>query len=171
MILHRRELPVLSQEEIGKQLGLHVPIEDLRLLPHAFTDERASSGWGTRTQVEDFSLNSFFQRRDIPLVERYMDAESFPEKFTLWLEEQIALDSDIVAYYSQQMAWAGPTDYGHASLIEAADHDAVTVIDPAYLAPKLRDISPERLLTAMWSHGTSNRGGLWVISSTEPAPD
>jgi len=166
MVLHRRNLPLLSQEEIGKELGLNVPVEDVRLLPHAYTDDPPKSGWGTRIDLEEYSLNRFFERRDYPLRERYLDPEHFPDKPTVWLSNQLAADNDVLVSFDYQMAWGREMSFGHSSLVEAVDDDAATLVDPAYAAPKLRDISPERLLTAMWARGIENRGGFSVIENS-----
>lgn len=68
MIFLRRNLPVYSQEEIGKYLGLIVP-ENVK---HLFSDsvktgEKPERGYGTQEGKEKYSLNNLFIAKNIPL--------------------------------------------------------------------------------------------------------
>ena len=56
MILIRKKLDLLSQEDIGYDLGLVVPKDFYEILPNARKEKKPSSGWGTQIRKEEFSL-------------------------------------------------------------------------------------------------------------------
>jgi ribosomal protein S24E len=72
MVLLRRNIPLMSQEEIGYQLGLTVPKKMKKILPKARTGKKPIAGWGTQAQKPKHSINKFFERNNIKLKEVYV---------------------------------------------------------------------------------------------------
>lgn len=164
MVLQRRNLPLLQIEEIGVELGLAVPVDCRELYPSARIGVRPSSGYGTEIQNPLYSLNAFFQRREIPLREDFI--LSPPDDFSQWLKSQLESDRDLLVCFNHKSLFGGDADWGHVCLVNSVESSSITLVDPSPNDPKFREVSAELLVGAINSHGPKNRGGIWVVEST-----
>ena len=129
MILKRRRLQSFSQEEIGYDLGLTVPIEYLNTFPHAQTGSRPSSGWGTRTQDYEYSLNQFFSKNSIGLKENYIYSED-PEEIKNIIQTTLENNDDVICCYDNAALLKNENKYGHVVLVDNLQDTSVYLIDP-----------------------------------------
>src|SRR5690348_16786908 len=67
MVMYRRGIPLLPQEDISYAFGLTVPAADAHLFKKVYTGPKPASGWGTRIEHPDFEINKALQALKIPL--------------------------------------------------------------------------------------------------------
>lgn len=67
MILLRRNMRLISQEEIGYDLGLIVPQKYKSLFKKVQMGKKPKAGWGTQTGKPVYSINNFFRKNKINL--------------------------------------------------------------------------------------------------------
>ncbi len=162
MVLLRRKLPMFSQEDIGRDLGLIVPKKYTTLLPFARTGKQPSAGWGTQVREKKYSLNNFFTKRKLSLNESFVPP-SLIVHVKEWIKKQIKDDSDIIVCFNYGALYGGDGQ-GHVSILDSISRACVTLIDPGGNVLKYRSVSLKRLVEAMDVHGEKNRGGFWLIS-------
>lgn len=162
MVLYRRGIPLLSQEEIGHELGLTVPKEYQKILPLARKGKKPSSGWGTQIQNPKYTLNNFFKKRNIPLKETYYPTLS-KTKARTFIRVQIKKGNDILVCFNYNKLYQDEGQ-GHVSVIEALNGDYITIVEPISRFPKFRKVEFDKLIESINFHGEKNRGGFWVIS-------
>lgn len=165
MILLRRKLPLFSQEEIGKDLGLTVPRAYKKILPGTRTARKAPDGlWGTQVQKKKYSLNNFFEKHHLPLLEQYFPTTTIDQP-ALWVTQKLkSPKTDIIVCFSYKGLYKTGSG-GHVSLITAFAGDKVTLLDPLPEVPKNRVVKLNDLLHAMKRHGLSSRQGFWIIEN------
>jgi len=163
MILYRRNLKLLSQEEIGCDLGLIIPKEYYEILPNARRGSKPASGWGTQLQEERFSLNSFFEKHDYPLIYEYKPLDSFDENLIDWLKGQLEKEEDVIVCFNARKLWGVGNDGGHVCVVENVDGDYVNLIETNCDYPKFRKVKFSDLVESMKYHGERNLGGFWLI--------
>lgn len=162
MVLLRRELSLLSQEEIGYELGLTVPEDYYELLPNARRGEKPSSGWGTQIQKEEFSLNTFFTKYHYPLIYQFYSPQTIKESKE-WVKQQIAADNDLIVCFNYFHLYRAGNNGGHVCLIDSVEGDNVILVEPERDFPKYRTVKLSTLIDAMNFHGEVNLGGFWLI--------
>lgn len=168
MILARRCLPCMSQDEIGWELGLIVPPG----IETAFTKVRTGvmppAGYGTQTSKPEFSIASYFKRHRLPLGMARVLPSSL-EEFISTLDVALEQDSDVILCFDSRRLF-GDGDREHVALIEGFNRASglVTLLDPALDAPGRRTAGVESILATIQSHALSTLGGLWIISEAEP---
>lgn len=162
MILDRRDLASISQEEIGNGLGLVIPEEDFYYFKNAATGRKPVYGWGTRINLKKYDLNIFFKKRKIPLESVRYSLETIadvPEFIAHNLED----GNDILTCYRFGSLYNKDNDNGHASLIEELNDSDIKVVDPRYA--KRKTVYLDNLIKAIAEHRSRNSafGGFWVI--------
>jgi hypothetical protein len=165
MILHRRGLKVLAQEEIGYHLGLTVPLSDHFAVPGARVNEHAPSeaGFGTQVQTENYSLNKFFNRYGYDLQFELFTPEAVGNHHD-WLRRQIDAGNDVICCFDYPSLYSDHGGKGHVSVVDDVETTATVLIDPGYSVPKRRRVESSRLINSMTLHGPKNSGGYWLIS-------
>lgn len=157
MVQKRRNLPILSQDEIGWQLGLIVPKEKAHFFKKARTGKMPSEGWGTQTSKKSYSLNNYFKKNNLPLlvnIYNYIEIKNVVQFFTSSLQA----NKDIIVCYNSKILF-GDGDNEHVSLIQQIDRKSLTIIDPALGAPKVRKTTLSLLILSLIKEKS-----LWVIS-------
>jgi len=165
MVLMRRKLPLFQVEKIGVELGLAVPADCRELYPSARIGVRPSSGYGTEIQNPQYSLDAFFQRQGLPLRENFISNP--PDDFPQWVKSQLESDHDLLVCFNHKSLFGGDADWGHVCLVDSVDSSSITLLDPSPKEPKFREVSAELLVGAMNLHGPKNRGGIWILGSSE----
>ena len=165
MILTRRGLPCTTQDDIGWDLGLIVPPEAVPEFTAVRTGPMPRAGYGTRTSKPEFSIESYFDRRRLPLSITRVSPAS-PDEMISRIEDGFTQGDDIVLCFNSQVLF-GDGDIEHVALIESftIDSGRVTVIDPAIGAPKRRNTTSAAIFETIRNHDASAIGGLWIISS------
>ena len=160
MILLRRNIPLLSQEEIGYHLGLIVPKKDKKLFQKVRTGKKPRAGWGTQINKKRYSINNFFKKNKINLKEKYLFIGE-PEKIRKFLKENLK-NKDIIACFEYGKLYNTKSNSGHMSIVESIKGDYITLIEPGRNLPKHRKVSLEKLSKAIKSH-QKKEGGFWMI--------
>ncbi len=163
MILLRKNLPLLSQENIGYDLGLTVPEEYYEILPNARRGEKPISGWGTQIGKKEFSLNSFFEKNNYPLRYEYYFPKSINGDLKGWIQQQIQLNNDVIACFNYKDLYQTGNDGGHVCLIDQIEDENVILVEPERNFPKFRRVNFDDLIKSMISHGEERSGGFWLI--------
>lgn len=159
MVLLKQKLPLLSQEDIGYDIGLIVPKSYKKLLPGARTGKMPPSGWGT--QERKYPLNNFFRKYGIPLRSQFLRPSEI-QNVGQWIEENIKKGNDILACFNYGLLYGGK-GRGHVSVVESISDNDVMLIDPSRRnVPKYRKVKLARLLAAMERHPT---GGFHLITA------
>ncbi|MCP3921473.1 MAG: hypothetical protein GY714_02695 [Desulfobacterales bacterium] len=164
MIQGRRGLSYHTQDQIGYELGLIVPQGLEHLFDKVRTGNEPSAGYGTQTSREEFSIQKYFVRNNLPLRLTKLRPTSLHE-----LSEQILTslkeDADVIICYNSQILF-GDGDIEHVSLIQQFDtlNRKILVVDPAIGVPKLRNAQLDRLLGAVTNDAVSDNSGLWIVS-------
>ncbi|MCK5044877.1 hypothetical protein KAR26_04095 [Candidatus Parcubacteria bacterium] len=162
MILLRRNIPLISQEDIGYNLGLIVSEKYKSLFQKVRTGKKPISGWGTQVGRSIYSINNFFKKHKIDLKENYFFLCE-PEEIRKFLKEN--LDKDIIVCYNYPKLYDKKVEvWGAVAIIENIKGDCITLIDPGYTLPKYRKVSLKKLSEAIKIHGEARRAGFWIIS-------
>lgn len=167
MILAKRGLPVISQDEIGWELGLIVPAEMKSEFTKVRTGSRPRADYGTQISKPEFSIERFFDRNRLPLSITRVSPSS-PEEMISTIEAVLVQDNDIILCFNSLLLF-GDGDIEHVSLIEGLKRDSgqVTVVDPAIGAPKRRITTIAEVFETIRNHDVSDIGGLWIVSDRE----
>lgn len=161
MVAYKNKLPVLSQEYIGAKLGLVVPPEDAGYFYNVAVSEKpvVSSGYGTRIQDSDYSLETF------------LATEQWPLKVIQKLASTLTSESVLFEQLSQVEADQGDAliclqndrGYGHVMVFDRLVSDGIRVIDPSPQHAKWRTLPVAEVYDRIQRHGDDNFGGLWVL--------
>lgn len=162
MVLLRRGIALISQDEMGESLGLIVPKKYKKILPLARTGKKPIAGWGTQVQREEYSINNFFKKHNISLKEEYFPL-SRVNNVADWIRKQIKKDNDILICFRYGKMYGGKGE-GHVSVIDSISEDNAVLIDPASNVPKYRKVKLANLIKAIDFHGEGARGGFWLIT-------
>ena len=167
MIQARRGLPLLSQDEIGWELGLIVPPEIKSAFTRVRTGSMPRAGYGTQTSKPEFSIERYFDRKHLPLSIAGVSPFSLKELISN-IETALSQDNDIVLCFNSRLLF-GDGDLEHVSLIEEFNKNSgqVKVVDPAIGAPKRRITGINEIFKTINNHNVSEIGGLWIISERE----
>jgi len=163
MIFYRRKIPLMSQEDIGWELGLIVPTKSKHMFDKVRTEPIPPSGYGTQVHIMDFSMNEFFKKYKIPLKESLCGVEDIKD-MKEFIVKNITKGNDLIAcFYDEERK------YGHVSLVASYDADKgiVTLINPEHDMPKYRDIALSELTLAMKRHGKEKGGGFWLVEEVK----
>jgi hypothetical protein len=164
MILARRGLTCMSQDEIGWELGLLVPAEIKSTFTKVRTGPMPPAGYGTQTSKPEFSIENYFECNHLPLSISRVLPSSLKELISI-LEGALDRDNDGVLCFNSQRLF-GDGDIEHVALIEAFNktNGQVTLVDPAIGAPKRRIAAIDDIFETMREHAVSALGEIWIIS-------
>jgi ribosomal protein S24E len=162
MILLKRDLPLMSQEDIGYDLGLTVPKEDKKLFKKVRAGKKPNGGWGTQIEKETYSINHFFKKHKINLKEEYVFLNK-PEEIKRFLKENLE-KKDIIACFDYKTLYGTGESTGHVSIVESVKGNDLVLIETVYREPKYRKVSLSKLSKAIEKHGKDKSGGFWIIS-------
>jgi Peptidase_C39 like family len=171
MVMYRRGIPLLPQEDIANELGLVVPKEDLHLFEKARTGERPPSGWGTQIGEQKYEINKALSRLEVPLKAALIKTDVIQSAQNLQNEIANALQAgkDVLVCFSYGKLWNTDSMGGHVCVIDRIENDTVWLVDPGQNVPKHRQVNIDSLYEAIKYHADENKAqapGLWVI---EPA--
>lgn len=161
-ILYKNGIPLLSQEQIGAELGLVVPLD----MKHVFFNVEArkkpaaNSGFGTRIQDPNFSLEALLSKSQWPFdLEIELSGKfSSQDEFISRLGELVEADNDVMICFQND------SGAGHVCVLDTIDDESVRVIDPAATFPKWRTLSHGDIFEHVKAHGDDNYGGLWILT-------
>lgn len=163
MVLLRRKIPLLSQENIGKELNLTVPKEYKIILPKAKIGKRPISGWGTWIGDSIKPLNNFFKKYRISLKAEYFYPTQI-KNINKWLREKIKKNVDIMVCFNHKRLYYNGNDGGHLSILESVKDNRLILVDPSPNAPKFREVNLAKIIKAMEYHGKERLGGFILIN-------
>jgi len=154
MVFERRQMPVPEQELIGTELGLIVPEDAVRHFSWVRTGTKPQSGWGTQTRSEEFSIQRYFDRHNVPLqLFRYRVASI--ATLDGFLIDHLNQDDDVVVCIDQRELTEGGDDE-HVALVQGLDGDSVQLVDPAANSPNFHIVSLSQLAGVLIE--------VWIIS-------
>jgi len=160
MILKRNNIEYKSQEEIGYDLGLIVPEEDRHLFNKVRTGEKPNAGYGTQIKKEEYSLNKFFEKNNIPLVYEYYYIEDYNEANQFLINNK---ENDIIVCVHCATLYDAPhADWGHVIVVDDYENEVVTLLEVS-TKRDYEKIPLEKLLKAMKKHGKGNSAGFWLF--------
>jgi hypothetical protein len=169
MVFGRHALkPRLSQEDIGRQLGLTIPpslknyfsgkVEVRRTPPH--------SGYGTRINRKRYSLETAFRKWRVPLSVEFKFVDGIrDEKELKELLGALAKDETkdvLMCVQSGSLEGDPAPGSGHVILFSGAGRDKAHYIEPGDGA--IRSTGYGNLYKGMASWGPKFWGGLWILS-------
>jgi len=159
MILNRRKIKHVSQEEIAYDLGLIIPKKEAHFFAKVRMGKKPVAGYGTQVGKKNYSINNYFLKNKIKLKEKYffIDKISGIQKFLI---EKLRKNNDIMVCFNNKKLY-GNGDYGHVSLIKGIQNDNVILMDPEKGKRKVKLL---KLINAAKLHGIKRRGGFWIIS-------
>lgn len=166
MVMYRRGVALMEQEDIAYELGLTVPEKDVYLFKNVRTGKMPSSGWGTQIQKREYSLPKFFAKHKIDLSFTIQNEFRTADDLRLNLQQLSARDDvDVLLCFDYGILWNLDFRGGHVCVLESVKGDTVHIIDPERNVPKHRETNVEDLFRAIDFHGSHNATGVWVISS------
>lgn len=161
MVLYKNGLPLLSQEEIGLDLGLTVSAQEADLFYDvpAYDEPIVSSGFGTRIQDPDYGLEKLIQKREWPFELSLFLASSLQsrEAFIELLTDAEAHDNDVLLCHQNDRG------YGHVVVFDRLTDEGVRIVDPSPSHAKWRTIEVDDMYDRIVRHGDNNYGGAWVL--------
>lgn len=169
MVMLRHNIPLQPAELIGHHLGLIVDADSVKYFWNVTTGERPSSGYGTRIGLPEYSLNSMFEKLNIPLKSTLQLINKFAilESFADYLKKVVSNEQDILVCYD----WPTLFDpmlhdhWGHVCVLDKVNiaNDELRIIDPSPNSAKWVTIKISDMYRAMQVHGEKNSGGFWEI--------
>lgn len=164
MVMYRRGLPLIEQEEIAYELGLTVPESDSHLFHKVRTGKMPSSGWGTQIQEKDYSLQIFFDNYGLQLKFEIKNSFKNSDELGRYLSKlQGDGDTDVILCFDYGKLWGLNRRGGHVCVLERIAGSEVHIIDPERNVPKRRTVNINSLFKAIDFHGEHNSTGVWVI--------
>lgn len=163
MILDRRKIKHGLLEEIGYELGLIVPENKTHFFTKIRSGKKPIAGYGTRVDKNKYSINNYFSKHLIDLMETYYPIDKI-ENVQDFIIRNLGENKDIIACFNFKKLYGKGENFGHVSLIQNVNHNTVTLIDPEMNVPGKRKVKLQKLTKAIECHGKKKRGGLWVIS-------
>ncbi len=169
MVFGRHALkPGLSQEDIGRQLGLTIPP---RMRSH-FSDKvevrrtPPPSGYGTRINQKRYSLETAFEKWDVPLSVEFKFVDSIRDKKELKrVLRALAKDKtkDVLMCVESGSLEGDPVPgSGHVVLLANAGKNKARYVEPG--DGTISKTTYGNLYKGMESWGPKFWGGLWVLS-------
>jgi hypothetical protein len=161
MVLYKNNLPLVSQEQIGAELGLVIPPEAKDAFFNADVRDKpvVGSGYGTRIQDSEFGLDKLIEKQNWPFNFSVELASAFPDEtsFIARLKELVAADTDVLVCFQNDHGT------GHICVLDIVGSDTVRVMDPAQSYPKWRSMSYADIYGRVKAHGDDNYGGIWIL--------
>lgn len=170
MIMYRNNIPLISQELLGHNLGLTVKKENKKFFWNVRTGKRPPAGWGTQMYKKRYKLNVVFSKLKIPLKVTFHSVNLFNDKsFRKFLSDIIKKDKDVIACYDYGKLNDVKERAGHACLVDKVNvrKNEVRLIDPSPEEPKWRVVKIDKLKIAMEVHGGNRSGGFWEFTKVK----
>lgn len=150
MVLNRHNIQNDGQEDIAYQLGLTLPEEERPNFKKARFGERPIAEYGTRIQEEEYSINHFFKKNKIPLIETYHCIVE-QEEASFFLHQNKNKDI-LIIFHCGTLYHAPHADWGHMVLFENIQDEMVTILDSSSKR-NYETFSLKELLNAIKYHG------------------
>ena len=161
-VMNRHGLNGYSQEDLGFEMGLVVPVEDYLMFNKIHISvELPPSGYGARIHLTKYDPNKFFKEHKIPLVAKLhlpWEIANLPE----FVAVQHELDRDVMAIYDEAVFNGNGESKGCAALIEGVTYEQAAVIGPTKSGFKRRKVKLENLLNAVETR-EEHGGGFWLF--------
>lgn len=165
MVMYRRGINLIEQEDIAYELGLTVPKNDVHLFKKARTGQKPSSGWGTQIQKEEFSVPKFFKNHNILLNFSIKNDFADASELRNYLNSHLGDDVDVMLCFDYGVLWETDHRGGHVCIMESIDGDEIVLVDPERNVPKRRIVKIDKLYKAIDFHGPHNSTGVWLCKS------
>lgn len=167
MVFMRRGIESgLHQEAIAVDLGLTIPPKDSSQFPDAtVTDKKPVTGYGTKIQHDDFSLEKFVNQRELPLNIKKYSIEDIVD-LAPFIGDNLAKNCDIIVMFNFKELFRIGSDGGHAMLIDHKEGDRLFLLDSdiKYL-PRIKSVSTVKLKNAITNYEKVNGGRcIYVIA-------
>jgi hypothetical protein len=170
MIMYRHDIPLVSAELLGYELGLVVHPDRANLFYNMrVSEKRPPAGYGTRIYDPNFEPNEAFKRLGIPLKFEIKTIEQFESKEELLTEikEIESKDDDLLLCFHHGALINDPEkDWGHVCVFDRIFEDEIRIIDPSPKHPKWRKVPIKKMFDAMVRHGEQRSAGLWIIRNS-----
>lgn len=165
IVMYRRGIPLIDQEDIGYELGLTVPEEDKHFFNKVRTGEKPPAGWGTQIYNPKYDINKALAKLDIPFKVRIhtIDYLQSSQKLKKFLQDAQKADGDVLLCFENSVLWKRDTKNGHVVVFDGLESDDVWVVDPSRSFPKHHKVSVNKLYQAMLEHGSKKSAGAWEI--------
>ena len=130
MILYRRGLPIIEQEELAKFFKIHVPLSAKKFFNTTLTTRKKSED-GIQTIESEGRVNRFFKKYKFPLIAKAVRASEISdlEKF---IENNLRKSNDLWVEYKSDRIHG--EHFIHDNVIESMERGKkemlVTVVDP-----------------------------------------
>lgn len=167
-VLYRRGINIFDQESIGVALGLVLPLRGKSFFQNkqiVFTDIEPSDGYGTRIELEKYSIPNFFKRKQISLHFSELIYVSNEKQLSELLKENFITGNDIILRYNNKITTKdGQKSYGHFSLITQYDSASGKVVlgDPEL--PFFKTVSLKQIIFSVSDEIDGTRRGIYIIS-------
>lgn len=169
MILYKNGLPLLPQEQIGAELGLVVPTELKGAFYNADVRDEpvVKSGFGTRIQDSEFSLDKLIEKQGWPFAFSVELASTFSDEtaFIDRLKSLVEADTDTLVCFQNDHGT------GHICVLDIVTGEKVRIMDPSQNYPKWREMKHSDLYKRVKAHGDVNYGGIWILEKSEISGD
>lgn len=160
-ILYKNNLKLLSQEEIGIELGLVVPSD----VAHTFFNVEVrdkppiGSGFGTRIQLQEYSLQKLIEKQKWPFdfKPRLASGLGSTQELLQALAQAEDTNGDILICFQND------NKSGHVCVFDRILASKVRLIDPSQQFSKWRMMEAQELFERIQNHGDDNYGGLWRL--------
>lgn len=163
MILKRNGINDYEQEDIAYDLGLIVPPDYVDRFKRVRTGQKPIAGYGTQIQKEKYSVNNFFKKNNIPLINEYHYITGIKEA------KKFLKDNDkndiLVCLHCATLYDAPHANWGHMVLYDHMEDDYFVLQDPAD-NHDIEKIKLDKVLEAIKVHGVKKAGGFWLIKKT-----
>ena len=171
MIMYKRGIPLIAQEELGYHLGLVISEENKHLFYNPRTGERPISSYGTQIYKEEFHPNNVFPQLGIPLEMIYHSVDEFKDENELesFILKKIEQDADLLVCFDHGELNNDHEQRGHVCVVDQifSESGEIRLIDPQRNQPKWRMVKLKNLFDAMKFHGKEKMGGIWEFVSTK----
>ncbi len=169
MILKRQGLKEYDQETLGNMMGLVVPVK----FKHHFKKVAVAKecpqpqGWGTRIDIEKYSLNTVFNKLSLPLETNFIFTDHLKEisdfKTELKLLSADKNSDGLMCIQSGSLEGKPHPINGHIILFTGIDKNNVYYVDPGFSEEGVKKTSCEKMFKGMQLRGRESMGGIWKI--------
>lgn len=164
MVFSRRDLTPYKQSELGVLLGLVVPPELATKYPGAKVDQDISR-WGVHPQEVETSVDTLFEKLNIPLRHYYYPISQIPAgSFIDFLSDNIKLDNDVIIGFDYLTVYGEGSHVGHVCLLDGVDDgkNLVHLVDPDASHGGVKSVVCTNLIQGIMN----KRDGIWVITDS-----
>jgi len=175
MIMYKRGIPLIPQEELGYYLGLVVSKENEHFFYKLRAGKRPVSGYGTQIYKDEYNPNNVFPKLGIPLEMIFHPIDEFKDVKELenFISQQIKKDADMLICFDHGELKGSHEQGGHVCVIDRIflKNGEIRLIDPQRNQPKWRTVKAEDLYKAMKFHGSDKMSGVWEFEFAQEFAD